>query len=140
LLSGIQAKVELAIAERLRRLEAVYLKKPHTIPGHNAIQSELLIQELYERWPQLEESFAFQQKNEGETSLREAFLKKLYEAIARFGKNYISVIQGLDSAVSKIGTQWLQGIVDDIAAEARRIIPWLASESVSTRFNENPND
>lgn len=136
LLLGIQAKIELAIAERLKRLEAVYAKQHDPIPGAHSLQADSLKQDFPERWPELKQYLTFPYKNERETDLKDAFLEKLTEAIRRFGKNYISVIQGLDETVSQLGTQWLQAIVADIAAETKGIIPSLAAGSIPTKSRE----
>jgi hypothetical protein len=53
------------------------------------------------------------------------FLEKAHQGISTSGKDYIAVIQGLAAEDSKIGTRWLQGIVDDIIAATQRIVPSL---------------
>ena len=50
------------------------------------------------------------------------FLETVHQGINTIGKDYIAVIQGLATADSETGTQWLQGIVDDIMTEAQKII------------------
>ena len=49
------------------------------------------------------------------------FLETVHRGIKRTGKDYIAVIQGLAATDSRTGTQWLQGIVDDIMTEAQKI-------------------
>jgi len=53
----------------------------------------------------------------------ESFLETVHKGIAAGGKDYIGVIQGLAPADSAKGTRWLQGIVDHMVAEARKMMP-----------------
>ena len=66
------------------------------------------------------------QKQEGDTGLRDKFLDGVSGGVSARGKDYIAVIQGLAAEDSQTGTRWLQGIVDGVTTEARRIVPWLA--------------
>ena len=81
--------------------------------------------DIYERWPELEESFNKFQKTQGERNIMDKFLENVNRGLSISGKNYIAVIQRLDAEDAKYGTRWLQGIVDNIIAEAQRIIPSL---------------
>ena len=114
---GLKKNIRTAIEERIKRLEAVCLKTPQT-----ARQKP----ELYERWPDLNESFETYQKKEGDTGLRDKFLDSVSRGISARGKDYIAVIQGLAAEDSETGTRWLQGIVDSVTAEAQRIVPSLS--------------
>ena len=112
LLIGLKQKVNLAIAERIERLGVVCRKNSES--------------DIYERWPELEESFNRWQDAQGDLSVMENFLEKVVQGISISGKNYIAVIQGLKADDAQNGTRWLQGIVDSIVAEAQRIMPSLA--------------
>ena len=117
LMSGLKKNIQAAIEERIERLEAVCLKTPKT--GSQK-------PELYERWPEVNESLKTHQKNEGATGLRDKFLDSVARGISATGKNYIAVIQGLAPEDSETGTRWLQGIVDGITTEVQRIVPSLS--------------
>jgi hypothetical protein len=107
-------------------LEAVCLKKLKIDQATKASRSSQQKLELHERWPELKEAFKLQKENEGDSGVRDRFLNNVCEGISRSGKDYLGVIQGLDSAVSEMGTKWLEGIVDGIMAEAQRIVPSLS--------------
>ena len=104
LLAGLNGKLDLAIAERINRLEAVCLKKPET--GWSEARGCL------------EEQIAYA----GDARVMDDFLENIQQGISSNGKAYITVIQGLNSDVSKVGTQWLQGIVDHITAETQQLM------------------
>ncbi len=112
---GLKKNIRATIEERIKRLEAVCLKTPPT-----ARQKP----ELYGHWPDLNESFERHQKKEDDTGLRDKFLDSVSRGISARGKDYIAVIQGLAAEDSEIGTRWLQGIVDSLTTEARRILSW----------------
>jgi hypothetical protein len=114
---GLKKNIAAAIEERIKRLEAVCLKIPAT--GRQK-------PELYERWPELNDSFQIHQEKEGDPGLRDEFLDGVSRGISTIGKDYVAVIQGLAAADSENGIGWLQGIVDGVTAEAQRIMPSLA--------------
>jgi UDP-N-acetylglucosamine/UDP-N-acetylgalactosamine diphosphorylase len=109
LMLGLKKNIHAAIEERVKRLEAVCLKTPET--GHQK-------SEIYQRWPQLNDSFQFHQEKEGDTGLRDKFLESVSRSISTTGKDYITVIQELAAEDSENGVRWLQGIVDSVTAEA----------------------
>ena len=117
LMLGLKKNIRAAIEERIKRLEAVCLKTPQTARQKS---------ELYGRWPELNESFETHQKKEGDTRRRDKFLDSVSRGISVRGTDYIAVIQGLAAEDSQTGTRWLQGIVDGVTTEARRIVPSLA--------------
>jgi UDP-N-acetylglucosamine/UDP-N-acetylgalactosamine diphosphorylase len=117
LMLGLKKNINTAIEERIKRLEAVCLKLPET--GRQK-------SELYKRWPELKASLQVHQEKEGNAGLRDKFLEGVFRGISATGKDYIAVIQGLAAKDSEFGIQWLQEIVDVVAAEAQRIVPSLA--------------
>ncbi len=110
LLKGLQDKVNLAVAERIHRLQAVCLKKPEA------------------GWAELKGFLISQLSNPGDAKSMDPFLESVHRGIAACGKDYIGVIQGLEPMDSAGGTRWLQGIVDQIMAEAQRIMPALSGK------------
>jgi UDP-N-acetylglucosamine/UDP-N-acetylgalactosamine diphosphorylase len=104
LLSGLKEKVNLAVAERINRLEAFCLKEPEA------------------GWSELKGFLNGQLSNPGDAKSMDTFLESIHLGIAGSGKDYIGVIQGLEPADSVRGTKWLQGIVDHIAGEAQRMM------------------
>ena len=123
LLEALQEKVDLAIGERINRLEAVCLKKPADVPEGRASKTFKLSLALYEHWPELKE-FLQAQPGSGETAgLRDQFIGSVHQGISASGREYIRVIQGLDPADSAKGTRWLQGIIADIMTASEKILP-----------------
>jgi hypothetical protein len=106
-------------------LEAVCLKKPADGRESQAPKSLKQTLELYERWPELKESFKVQPAHAAGARLRDQFLESVCQGISAFSQDYIRVIQGLDPAESAIGTRWLQGIIDDIISGSKKILPSL---------------
>lgn len=111
LLKGLDAKVSLAVSERINRLEAVCLSKAEA------------------GWFELKEFLQDPLSNPGDAKTMDTFLESVHQGIAACGKDYIRVIQGLEPADSAGGTRWLQGIVDHILAQARRMMPGLSGKS-----------
>ena len=126
LLEALQEKVDMAIGERISRLEAVCLKKP--ADGQEGQSAQIIKADVWsfdERWPELKEIFKVQPADAAGASLRDQFLESVCQGISTFGQDYIRVIQGLDPADSAMGTRWLQGIVDNILSGSKKIIPSL---------------
>ncbi len=123
LLDALQGKVRLALAERIKRLEAVCLKR--TRNENEQSKSMKIETELTERWPDLKSVLLSRQTYGGPAELRDPFLESVHRGIADLGKDYISVIQALDPADAERGTRWLQGIIDDIIRKIKTIIPSL---------------
>ncbi len=126
LLLGLKENIDRAIAERIVRLEAVCRKKPTAGSGKKASAKLQSRQALYRHWPELRAELESRLADFGDPALMDPFLEKIRTEITDRGKDYLSVIQGLDSADCQIGTRWLQGIVDGVVTETRRIVPVLA--------------
>ncbi len=94
LFDGLKEKLNMAIDERIMKLKDFCQNQP----------------DFYG----IEEFFNKMRLNEGDRSLRDTFLKHIDSGIQKSGMNYISVIKGLENKSSKIGTKWLQGIVDNV--------------------------
>lgn len=115
---GLREKLEMAIAERIKRLRHFALKindADETLPPKK--------RELVDNWEDVEGVFGAQREFEGDVKLRDAFLESLEREIASHGKDYIGVIQGLDNEMSECGTQWLQGIVDHVTETVLSALP-----------------
>jgi UDP-N-acetylglucosamine/UDP-N-acetylgalactosamine diphosphorylase len=125
LLDALQDKVSLALAERIKRLEAICLKMPQVESDNKPSKSANMETELAKRWPDLKAMILAQQFHGGAAELRDPFLESVSRGLANIGRDYISVIQGLDPVDSARGTRWLQGIIDDILRELKTIISLL---------------
>ncbi len=58
---------------------------------------------------------------------RDAFLDIVQQKIDEKGENYIEVIKGLGNSGATLGTDWLQGLVDEINNQIPKIIPSFGS-------------
>ena len=130
LFDGLKEKLEMAIDERIYRLNGLSRKMSDSVTAYQLHakdnKSHFVVQqknELYKRWTELEEYFKSQCYGEENMESKDIFLEKLDLGIKTSGKDYISVIKGLSIKDTKAGTAWLQGIVDHITAGALKIIP-----------------
>jgi len=130
LYDGLKKNLKAAIDERINKLEQLCNEMPSSVQIHQKVLNEgilpLFLQqqnEIYNRRSDLKENFDKQQFTEGDKNLRDPFLENIHLGIKHAGKDYLSVIQRLQSEISRLGTQWLQGIVDHITRETFRIIP-----------------
>ncbi|MBW1836503.1 MAG: protein GlmU, partial [Deltaproteobacteria bacterium] len=130
LYDGLKKNLKAAIDERINKLEHLCNKMPSSVQIHQKVLNEgvlpLFLQqqkEVYNRRSDLKENFDKQQFTEGDKNLRDPFLENIHLGIKHAGKDYLSVIQQLQPELSRLGTQWLQGIVDHITGEAFGIIP-----------------
>ena len=80
-------------------------------------------EELNRRWSDLEAFIHEKRGLPGDLELRDEFLKVLQFKIDEHGREYIHVIKQLDGEEKRLGTRWLQGIVDETIKGAIDIIP-----------------
>ena len=130
LFDGLIDKLNMAIDERIKRFKALSQKMPDSIKAYQNFAkdkpSTLVLQqkqELYERWTELKAAFDAQRNMAGKDELRDEFMEKIQSGINTWGKDYILVIKGLQADDAAIGTRWLQAIVDDVIAEAFKLLP-----------------
>ena len=130
---GLKEKLQMAIDERIGRLNALSQKMPDSVIAYQdyakeSASSRILKQqnEFFERGNELEEFFRSQVNIVVKENLRDTFLERIRLNIRNSGKDYISVIKGLESEAAKLGTLWLQGIVDHTTTGALKTIPSFA--------------
>lgn len=124
--TGVIDKLDLGKTERIKRLHAVAEKV--TIPTKEGVPSGSDAtgrNELFERFAEIEGLFTTGIKEAGLEKGRDVFLSAFNKARRDNVTDYISVIQGLPSEVSKMGTAWLQGLVKTLCEDAGRILPSL---------------
>jgi len=132
LYNGALEKIEMVISERIKRLKEVADKMPRSIELSTKMMKEHVLQrqqdlrrEIFEQWSNIEEFLTDSYKKEGNLEKRDEFLDLIQQKIDEKGKHYIEVIKGLGSAEAAIGTEWLQGLVDEITHQIQNIIPSL---------------
>jgi len=130
LFEGLKEKLDMAIGERIHRLKALSQKVFDSVEAdqfHTKENEPPLVlkqkNELFKRWSELEEYFKSRHHVGENKELRDVFLEKLDLGIKTSGKDYIPVIKGLSIEDTKVGTAWLQGIVDNITAGALKVLP-----------------
>ncbi len=130
LLAGAMEKLDMAVAERVKRLGQVAEKMPRSmeLQGRNGVNDSKEAansnqRAFFEKWPEMEQVFSDSLKEEGDVVQKEAFLKTVENAIKKTGKDYINVIQGLTQEQASIGTLWLQGLVDQIKKDVMTKLP-----------------
>ena len=80
-------------------------------------------EELNEQWQDVEALFREAVTDPGDMSELDPFLEAITSRIREKGRDYISVIQGLDKGLAAQGTRWLQDIVDGINHRVLGIMP-----------------
>lgn len=129
LLSGLQDKADMAILERLKRLgdfsekllasAESYRKQFKEKASGNLLSQKF---ELHEKWPEIQQTIL---SGAGDEVLeeRDIFLKALQKEIHKSGKDYLTVIKGLDRVNREHGTRWLQGFVNIVCRKAFKLLP-----------------
>ncbi|HUV50421.1 MAG TPA: hypothetical protein VMW78_05310 [Anaerolineae bacterium] len=120
---GLKEKLNMAINERIKRFKDLCDKMPDTADDRPSSIVARQKHELYSMRTELEESFGELRDNAGDQALRDVFLEKIDTGIKKSGRDYITVIKGLETKDSKTGTMWLQDIVYDITMKLLEIIP-----------------
>ncbi|MBW1608487.1 MAG: hypothetical protein JRJ74_10380 [Deltaproteobacteria bacterium] len=127
---ALKEKLRMAIDERIQQLKALSQKMPDSVIAYQNYTKEnassrILKQknEFLERSDELEDYFRSQENIAVEENLRDAFMEKIRQGVQTSGKDYISVIDGLDDADKEHGTLWLQSIVDHIIVNAFEFLP-----------------
>ncbi|MFW6147141.1 MAG: UDP-N-acetylglucosamine pyrophosphorylase [Thermodesulfobacteriota bacterium] len=131
---GAVEKLDMAIKERIDRLGRVAEKMKQSIEVYQQVMQEKaspktiqLKKEFLDQWPSLQGFFEECSQAAGEEEKREPFLKLIHRMIQENGRDYLTVIKGMDDEGSALGTEWLQGLVDEINAKAEKLIPSLSS-------------
>jgi UDP-N-acetylglucosamine/UDP-N-acetylgalactosamine diphosphorylase len=122
LLEALLEKLDIAIGERVIRLEAVCLKKPAGSRQGHPPETSKPTRELDELWPEIKASLKLPPADSATAASRDQFLDSIRQGISAHGQDYIRVIQSLDPADSVKGTRWLQGIIDDIITGFQKIL------------------
>jgi len=131
LFNALKEKLFLGMNERIGHLKTLSQKMPDAVlafqKATNKNGLEVIAQqkhEFYEKWAELEGNLKFQDEiTTVKEELKDSFLDKIRIGIIDSGKDYIAVVQKLKKEDKEQGTQWLQGIVDHIVANALKIIP-----------------
>jgi bifunctional UDP-N-acetylglucosamine pyrophosphorylase/glucosamine-1-phosphate N-acetyltransferase len=133
LYEGALERLEMVISERIQRLRHVAEKMPYSIEIYkNAMKEKAserqlqLMREFYEQWSTIDELLTTFSDFTGDQEKRTKFLELIQRGIGEMGKDYIKVIkEGIGDYGATLGTEWLQGLVDEINNETETLIPSL---------------
>jgi len=135
LLQGLIQNIDLAIDERIRRLQdyctmvaASVLDSPPEKEGPLSAAALNLRRSLARKGPALADVLNSQCNAAGQVELRDRFLGLLEKTISRQGRDYLAVIQGLEAPQAAAGTQWLKTIVAQVTGAVGRLLPGLHLE------------
>ena len=122
---GAMKQIDIGIDERIWRLEEVIFKfqAQNEELEHDSVKRQNRQSELSERWPELKDFLKSSRSKGRDVSVRDRFLEDIHKVIDQEGKSYLRVIKNLDQETAAIGTDWLQGIVDEVTRGAFDIIP-----------------
>jgi UDP-N-acetylglucosamine/UDP-N-acetylgalactosamine diphosphorylase len=134
LLDALKEKLAMAVDERIGRLKTLSRKMPDSVKVYQKISKEnassrILHQknEFYNKWTEIEDYLGSLANLDVKENLRDMFLEAIQLGTINNRKNYISVISELKSEDKKLGTRWLQSIVDHIVDGVQKIIPTFKS-------------
>jgi UDP-N-acetylglucosamine/UDP-N-acetylgalactosamine diphosphorylase len=130
LLDGLQDKLQMAVDERIVRLSELIHKLVEQEPeGEENSSESSSVQKGHANWlPELESFLSENRNRKGDHNLRDRFIAAINKGVDQNGKQYLKVISGLNPKASEIGTRWLQGIVNEVADGAFKIIPFLNAQ------------
>jgi UDP-N-acetylglucosamine/UDP-N-acetylgalactosamine diphosphorylase len=128
--AAVMEKVVLIIQERIQRLDQLFSKMPSSIQKYIDIYhldpgAKIMLQqhELVANRNAVTDCLFSMQAYPGDTALRDPFLSRVAPLAEKHKKNYIETIQSLDPQSKKMGSDWLQGIVDNTLWKILEILP-----------------
>lgn len=133
LLEGLQFVLDIAIHERIKRLNefihkiydssGCYAKK---LKGQPQARPKEQINDLESQWGEVENKMYSLIHMKGNGQIKEEFMCSIESEIQKTGRNYIKVIRHLDPDVKKLGSSWLQDIIDGFINQILKEIPSMA--------------
>ena len=118
LFDGLISILNTCIDERLKQLEKLREKLGQDQnTGTGSLESRLV-----SRWPQILDPMKNPDNFKGAAILGDEFCEMIARQIKVQGKDYLSVIKGLNHDLASTGSQWLQSIVDQVAGNSTAIL------------------
>jgi len=128
--TAVIEKLHIIIQERIQRVDHFIAKIPLSIQKYEEVynkdaSAKIMVQqkELLEQQKTINDLLLSMRSYPGDRTLRDKFLSKTMDASQDNHVNYIQTIQSLDSHTKQIGSDWLQGIVDQTLAEIVAVLP-----------------
>ncbi len=116
LLKGMNLTLQQGIDERIKRLEAFCRKLEKSrnllLSKSDGKETSLIIihDEIINRWDEVKKHFILESEADRSKSVSEEFLAAVDHGIKENGKDYIKVIQSLDTGNAGMGSAWLKSI------------------------------
>lgn len=121
LYEGALDKLDMAVNERIKRLTDFIQKISEFTPMRSdAIKKQH--QALVRKWPKISETIKLKQNFSGDERLKNQLIRSVQKISETENKDYLSTIKKLSTRDQNIGTQWLQGIVDDVVNGINNIV------------------
>ena len=117
LATGLSVTLDKAIAERINQLEKLKNKVEVDHPKAEGLENRFCV-----RWPEITARLQELKGYEGTEEPRDRFLNLVEQGIQRNGRDYLNVIQALEDDQAAVGSQWLQSIVDHVAATTLQLV------------------
>lgn len=137
LLEALKEKLAVAVNERIERLKMLNQKMPASVKIYEKIAKEnasaqILKQknEFYNKWLEIEDYLRTFANVNVKENLRDRFLETMRLNIINKGVDYITVVTELKREDKKLGTQWLQNIVDHIVSGSLKIMPSFGNSEI----------
>jgi len=115
LFEGVVDKIDLAIKERIKRLEAFVIKSSEFKLASEKLKKQNQI--MAHQWPVIKNLLNSYRQSAGNDDLKINFINAIKNALKTYEPDYLKVIEALTPENKNIGTQWLQGIVDQVESE-----------------------
>jgi bifunctional UDP-N-acetylglucosamine pyrophosphorylase / glucosamine-1-phosphate N-acetyltransferase len=117
LADGLNTTLKKGISERIKQLE----KLKEKVNGDGV--PEKGIERIFcSEWPQVRDILQNPQAFEGPAQFKDRFFEAFCQQIGLAGKNYIKVVTNLSDSQASMGSQWLQGIVDQVSSQVSAIL------------------
>jgi bifunctional UDP-N-acetylglucosamine pyrophosphorylase/glucosamine-1-phosphate N-acetyltransferase len=130
LYEGALEKIEMVLSERIKRLGELAERMPESIEIYRRVMKDRaprnqleLRREFFEYWPDIKGFLTDDDNTTGNPELRDEFLGHIRSTLHEVGKDYLRVVQGLGDHGRRKGTEWLEGIVDEINRGVLGLMP-----------------
>ncbi|NWH06332.1 UDP-N-acetylglucosamine pyrophosphorylase [Desulfobacter latus] len=123
-------KLELAVAERIKRLDLlsrklISLGKKRIKKASSPAKKLSPNQEFAANWDQVADVLQHLSTFQGDSALQDRFLFAISEVRSQVANDYLSAIQNLDAENKNAGTQWLTDIVNEVLKRTSGCLPGL---------------
>lgn len=112
LYEGVLEKLQIAVNERIKRLEDFVIKSSEFKLASEKLKKQNQI--MAQQWPVIKDLLNSYRGSAGDVQLKDNFSKIIQNTLNNNKNNYLKTIMNLTPENKSIGSQWLQGIVDQV--------------------------